>query len=208
MNIKDENMEWELEASHLASLPRTTPFNVPNQYFDDLQNRINQSVFVDELMQRENQGFTVPQNYFENLSSQIESRIAIDQINTLVANDGFTTPANYFNRLNAEILSRTVDISPKTKVVRLWSSDLMRYASAACFIILTASGLYLNQQNTIKQVRSAEIANEQMLYDIDESVIIEHLQENKSITSSVASDSEMEDYILNNYSSNDLSNNL
>ncbi|RZL50839.1 MAG: hypothetical protein EOP00_02420, partial [Pedobacter sp.] len=205
MNKKDDNMEWELEASHLASLPRTTPFNVPAQYFDDLTARINQSVFVDGLMQKEDQGFTVPQNYFEDLGIQIESRIALAKIKSLVNNDGFKTPANYFDKLNAEILSKTSATATKTKVVRLWSSDLMKYASAACFILLAATGLYLNEQNSVKLNRSAEIASEQMLYDIDESVILEHIQESQNVTSSSASDKEIENYILENYSTSDLS---
>lgn len=208
MNIKDENMEWEMEASHLASLSRTTPYRVPDNYFDDLQARINQSVFVDGLMQKEDQGFTVPQNYFENLSEQIESKIALDNIKSLTETDGFKTPVDYFDKLNAQILSKTSAAAPKTKVVRLWSSDFMKYASAACIIVLTASGLYINQQSTIKQNLTAELVNEQMLYDIDESVIIEHIQESQNVSTTAASNAEIENYILDNYSSSDLSNNL
>ncbi|WP_199141346.1 hypothetical protein [Pedobacter sp. ASV12] len=206
--MKDnENMEWEKEAAFLAGLPRTTPYRVPENYFDHLQLHINQSVFVEGLMQKEDQGFTVPQNYFEDLAWQIEDRIATDQLRTLTATDGFKTPTGYFEKLQADILSQTVASKSKPKTIRLWQSDLMRYVSAACFIVLTASGLYLNQQHTIKQNRKIELANEQMLYDIDESVIIEHLEEGQNANAS-ASDTEMENYILNHFSSSDLSNNL
>jgi hypothetical protein len=205
---RDENIDWEMEAPLLASLPRITPFGVPDQYFGDLQTHINQSVFVDSLMQRENQGFSVPENYFEELGANIEARIAIDKFKNLTDNDGFKTPVNYFDNLNAQILSKTSALKPKTKVFKLWSSDLMRYAAAACFIILTASGLYLNQQSTLTQNRNTEIASEQMLYDIDESVIIEHLIESESLTSSSPSDAELENYILDHYTTNELSNNL
>lgn len=206
--MKDnENMEWEKEAAFLAGLPRTTPYRVPENYFDHLQLHINQSVFVEGLMQKEDQGFTVPQNYFEDLAWQIEDRIATDQLRTLTATDGFKTPTGYFEKLQADILSQTAASKSKPKTIRLWQSDLMRYVSAACFIVLTASGLYLNQQHTIKQNRKIELANEQMLYDIDESVIIEHLEEGQNANAS-ASDTEMENYILNHFSSSDLSNNL
>jgi hypothetical protein len=208
MKKKDENMEWEMEAPHLASLPRTTPYSAPDNYFSDLTTRINQSVFVDGLMQKENQGFTIPQNYFEDLGIQIENRIAVDQLMALAKTDGFKTPVNYFDKLNADILSKTSGTVQKTKVVRLWQTDFMKYASAACFILLTASGLYINQQNTLKETRTAELANEQMLYDIDESVIIDHIQESQAPTTASASDTEMENYILNHFSSSDLSNNL
>ena len=208
MNIKDENMDWEKEASHLASLSRSTPYRVPDNYFDDLQARINQSVFVDGLMQKENQGFAVPQNYFENLAEQIESKIATAQIKELVKEDGFKTPSNYFEKLNSAILDQTVNATPKIKKISLWRSDLVKYAAAACFVIATATGLYFNQTKSVVPSLSADIASEQMLYDIDESVIIEHLQESEKMNTSLASDTEIENYILENYSSNDISNNL
>ena len=120
MNIKDEHMDWEKEASHLASLSRSTPYRVPDNYFDDLQARINQSVFVNGLMQRENQGFAVPQNYFENLSEQIESKIATAQIKELVKEDGFKTPSNYFEKLNSTILDQTISqINLESAIKRL-----------------------------------------------------------------------------------------
>ncbi len=208
MNKKDENMEWEIEAPYLANLSKTTPYGVPDQYFDDLQVRIQQSIFLENLGQKENQGFTVPTGYFDELSSQIESRVCVEEIRALVKSDGFKTPVNYFEQLQANIIDKTTAKQVKPKVVKLWHTDLMKYASAACILILTASGLYLNQQNAIKELRSNEIAKEQVLYDIDESVIIEHLQESSNASMNNASNTEMENYILDNFSSNDLSNNL
>lgn len=204
----DENIEWEKEAPLLASLPRTTPFGVPAQYFDELQSHIHQSVFIDGLMQKDHQGFTVPQGYFEELGANINAKIALDKFKTSVNADGFKTPDHYFDNLNAKILSRTSALQPERKVFKLWNSDFMRYAAAACFILITASGLYLNQLQTLKENRNTEIASEQVLYDIDESVIIEHLIESQSLTSVSPSDTELENYILNNYSANDLANDL
>lgn len=203
-------MEWEMEAPFLAGLPRTTPYRVPDNYFNDLSTRINQSVFVGDLMFKDNQGFKVPSNYFEELTGQIESKIAVDQLKDLVNTDGFKTPANYFDQLQANILSKTTATSqPKTKIVRLWQTDIMKYASAACFILLAATGLYLNEQHSLKQLRNLEFANEQVLYDIDENLIFEHLQENQTVTNNnSASETEMENYILDNFTSSDLSNNL
>jgi hypothetical protein len=208
MNINNEDMEWEKEAPQLASLPKTMPYSVPDNYFNELQARINQSVFVDGLMQGENQGFTVPQNYFEDLGKQIESRIATEEIRSLAATDGFTTPANYFENLQAQILNKTAQATPKTKVVRFWNSDLIRYASAACLFMLIGSGLYFTQQSKVQQTASVDLASEQLLYDIDENTILEHIQESQAATTTTVSDTEMENYILDNFSSQDLSNNL
>lgn len=201
--MRDENMEWELEAPYLASLPRTTPYMVPNDYFNELPLHITTTLSLNGLVGNAHSGFTVPTNYFEELTGIIESKVAIDG---LKQDAGFATPTDYFEKLSASILSKTTESKPKTKVRRLWGSDFMKYASAACFIILSATGLYLNQQNTLKLERNAEIANEQLLYDIDENVIIEHL--NESQTASNLSNTEMESYILENYTSNDISTNL
>ena len=71
---------------------------------------------------------------------------------------------------------------------------------------------YQNSTNTVQQVQSAETVNEQMLYDIDESTIIDHLETQNATSSNIkttsASDTEMENYILSNFSSSDLSQEL
>ena len=202
-------MEWESEAPILAALPRITPYRVPDNYFKDLTSQLNAVVFLDGLTEKNGNGFSVPTNYFETLNEQIISRIAVEQFKSTTATDGFKTPANYFDKLQASILDQTVNAQPAPKVIRLWSSDLMRYAAAACFILLTAGGLYFNQQRLTKaETQSTELASEAMLYDIDESVIIEHLKESQTATNTSASQAEMESYILEHYSSNDLSNNL
>lgn len=203
----NENMDWEKEAPQLAGLPRTTPYSVPDKYFNDLQTHINQAVYVDSLMQKENHGFAIPSNYFDDLGNQIENRIAVTKIKSLVKNEGFNTPVHYFENLQANILSKTSGVIQKPKVIRLWGSDLIKYASAACFIVLAASYLYINQQNSVQLTTSLDLASEQVLYDIDERTILEHLKESQTATNS-ASDTEMESYILDNFTTSDLSNNL
>jgi hypothetical protein len=207
MSNKDENMEWKKEAAFLASLPTTTPYRVPDGYFDDLQQKINHAVFLDGLMENKYSGFKVPQNYFEDLTGEIESRIAVEELKAIVNHDGFKTPANYFDQLQSQILSKTSGAVQQPKVIKLWHREAMKYVSAACFFVVIASGLYLKQLNEVKQIANIELANEQVLYDIDEDVIFEHIQESQTAGTSATS-AEMETYILNNFSSNDLTNNL
>ncbi len=208
MKIKDEDIAWEKEAPTLAALPRTTPYSVPDNYFNDLTAQLNATAFLNGLTQNNGYGFTVPANYFEELNEQIKSSVSLLQFQSIATNEGFATPSNYFEKLQANILSQTVEVKTERKTVRLWQSDLVKYAAAACFILLTASGLYLNQQSTVEQIQSTELASEAILYDIDESVIIEHLKESQTATNNTASQAEMESYILNHYSSSELSNNL
>ncbi|MES2419488.1 MAG: hypothetical protein V4541_14980 [Bacteroidota bacterium] len=208
MNKKADNREWEKEAPVLAGLPKSMPFRVPDNYFNQLTAQIENAVFLTGLTIKEKQGFKVPVNYFEELKQQIESKVATDQINVLVKGDGFTTPANYFEQLKTDILNKTITKTPETKIVRLWHTDLIKYVSAACFIIMAASALYLNQQQVIKQKANTDLAAEQLLLDIDENVIINYLDAANTHESKKLTQAETELYILNNFSTNDLTTSL
>ena len=51
-------------------------FPLPDQYFNDLTQRINSRIALENVLSRENeQGFTVPDAYFESLNVRIQSRI-------------------------------------------------------------------------------------------------------------------------------------
>lgn len=207
----NENMAWEMEAPVLAALPRITPYRVPADYFENLSGQITSVVRLDNIKAKEQYGFKVPTGYFESLSTNIQSRIRVE---TLALQDsGFRTPPQYFEKLQAEILRQTAqqeqEVPAKQKVLKLWQNDFFKYASAACFVLLAASGLYFNQQKTVQENRYAEISSEAILYNIDENVIIEHLKESQSANnSSMPSQSEIENYLLDHYSIKDLSDNL
>ncbi|WP_158824865.1 hypothetical protein [Mucilaginibacter lacusdianchii] len=106
MEIDMENMQWPDEDAVLRMFPKGSPFTVPDGYFDDLSQRLQSYVHLDDLKQDEPAyGFTVPENYFDDLSSQIQSRIAIEEAlpkDTL----GLTVPENYFDELSSNIQSR------------------------------------------------------------------------------------------------------
>ena len=234
MKTDEENNEWKAEAPYLASLQKVNPFIVPENYFDTLPDAISNSVYFDELKQTvPASGFTVPDNYFVSLQDRIQfattdntGSISEPLLDKFPVNAGYSTPDQYFQKLQSRILAQTVEleqqvlitpalekeIKPKaeSKIVRLWHSGLLKYASAACFIVVAAFGFYLNQQNFSQESStSAEIANEQMLYDIDEQDIIDHVEGNViDEPKTKMTNAELETYILNNYSQNDLSSEL
>jgi len=157
-------------------------------------------------------GFTTPAHYFDELSESINARISAEKFKAVIQNDGHTVPDNYFEKLQANILAKTTAETEqivKPKVVRLWSSSLLKYATAACFLLVTGLGLYFNQQNPAQQTASADLATEQMLYDIDEQAIIDHIS-SADITQpkSTAVDIDLENYILTNYSQSELATSL
>jgi negative regulator of sigma E activity len=216
MNENIENNDWINEAPALAAMAKRNPFSVPDGYFENCDEAIFSAVFLDGLKQKtSDNNFEVPQNYFEDLTARIQTRIALAEMPK--AENAFGVPENYFDNLQSRITDRIAASEPKkeAKIIPLWRRNIVKYASAACFLLMASFGVYFYQNGspaTVQQVQSAEAVNEQMLYDIDESTIIDHL-ETQNTTSSIkkttsASDTEMENYILSNFSSSDLTQEL
>jgi hypothetical protein len=155
--------------------------------------------------------FAVPDNYFEQLNQEIQTRIAVERLKALQISDGFIVPEHYFEQLQAKITRNIQDTSVKQpKVIRLWHTDLFKYATAACFILVAAAGLYINnQQSTPVAPAATELSYEQILFDLSEDQVIEVADEYQlTNTSTAANEEEMEEYILNNYSQTDIVTNL
>ena len=157
----------------------------------------------------EETGFTTPENYFAGLNERINAGVFLERIAAAASsNGGFEVPQEYFANLSSAILAKTVNetVVHQTKIVKFWHSKLLKYASAACFILIAGAGFYYNNQQTVTY---PDMDTEQMLYDIDEHVIIEHI-ESTQVTQpkSSAADVELENYILNNYSQNELTSGL
>jgi hypothetical protein len=219
MDNQLENNDWMNQAPHLAKLPRTNPFTVPQEYFETLPSNINSAIYFDSLKQHAStMDGSVPPGYFEQAKQDIYSRIAEENIKELVQEDGFAVPEGYFTNLNNRIslqLTEPKQKQQKTKLFKLWHSRAMKYATAACIVIISSVGLYMNYQgNGQSAPRRATItvatSEEQALFDIDEQSVIEQVQSESSGQSANtnATQSEMEDYILNNYSQNDIASNM
>lgn len=152
-------------------------------------------------------GFTTPENYFSELTNNIQAKVLTERIKTVAPNDGYTVPENYFEQLRNDIERRTVR---EKKVIRLWRSSLLKYTSAACFILLSAVGFYFYElQQPDKKTVYRDFATEQLLYDIDEQVIIDHIEANDlQQINPVVTEVALENYILNNYTQTDIASGL
>ncbi|MCX2494994.1 hypothetical protein OQX63_16000 [Pedobacter sp. PF22-3] len=217
MNENIENNDWMNEAPALAALEKRNPFSVPDGYFENSDEAIFSAVFLDGLKQKtSNNNFEVPQHYFENLAERIQTRITLSEIPK--AEKAFTVPENYFDTLQSRITQRIAVLEPKreAKIIPLWRRNIVKYVSAACFLLMASFGIYFYQNGSVSVGQpspSAEaIVNEQLLYDIDENTIIDHLETQNTTSSNIkttsASDTEMENYILSNFSSSDLAQEL
>jgi len=210
-----ENNDWKKEAPTLAALPVHHSFSVPEGYFEHLPLQITNAIYLEKLKSEvADTDFSTPEGYFKGLTEQINAEILTERLKAIAPVAELTAvPANYFEKLQANILSKTVDEQVKkqpTKIVRLWRSNMLKYASAACFLILSAVGLYFYEQNHPgAKFAHTDIATEQMLYDIDEQVIIDHIEANGlHEPKPAAKDVALENYILNNYSQSDIALNL
>ncbi|MBB6500534.1 hypothetical protein [Pedobacter cryoconitis] len=200
---------WKQEAPYLASLQKENPFSVPEEYFNKLPEMINGARYADKLREAiPMSGFTVPEEYFSELHNRIslETEI-ISRLQNFPKEEGHQAPDLYFEKLQARILAKTTEalipVKHEPKIIRLWHNDLIKYASVACFILVTAFGLFLNQQ---REIGITEIANEQMLYDMNEQDIIDHIQgDNTAVKNSDTTNENLENYILNNFSQSELS---
>jgi len=218
MNENLENNDWINDAPTLAAMGKRNPFSVPAGYFDNCEEAVFSHVFLEGLKQKtKDNSFIVPENYFEELTEMIETRIAFEQ--TVQPTNKFAVPENYFETLQSRITSRIEaehSIKKEAKIIPLWRRSFVKYASAACFLLISSFGVYFYQNSesanvvSVPQIQSADLANDQILYDIDETTIIDHLeaQNTSNIKTTSASDTEVENYILSNYSSIDLAQEL
>jgi len=213
---------------YFDELKQTVPasgFTVPDNYFVSLQDRIqfattdNTGSISEPLLDKfpVNAGYSTPDQYFQKLQSRILAQTVDLEGHAAIAPTLGHTLTHSQEHAIAPSPEHTItsnpekETKPKTqsKIVRLWHSGLLKYASAACFIVVAAFGLYLNQQNFSQESTSVEIANEQMLYDIDEQDIIDHVEGSViDEPKTKMTKAELETYILNNYSQNDLSSEL
>ncbi|MBB2149390.1 hypothetical protein [Pedobacter gandavensis] len=193
-----ENSEWMNEAPHLAGLSVKHPFSIPEGYFEGLPSDIHEAIFLDGLKtDSPTSGFKTPEGYFDSLSTKIQAEVV-----------GYTVPQDYFQQLQQKIAAKTTN-EKVAKTIRLWHSKALKYASAACFVLISGLGVYFYQNNNHPPMLSADAATEQMLFDIDENTIIDHIQANSlSQEHPSVPEADLENYILSNYSQNDIASDL
>ncbi len=143
MNENIENNDWIIEAPALAAMGKRNPFSVPDGYFENCEEAIFSAVFLDGLKQKTNDNnFEVPQNYFEELTERINTRIALEELPK--AENAFAVPENYFDTLQSRIADRIAATAPQkeAKIIPLWRRNIVKYASAACFLLIASFVLY------------------------------------------------------------------
>lgn len=184
MKTEEEYMDWEKDAPLLGSIKNNEAFAVPENYFVNLSDQIKSRISLSEIDNR-TINFTTPDNYFETLTEVITSQIALVDIQH--NNSGFNTPNEYFENSKTAILAKTTGNAVKrTKTIKL---SFIRYAAAACILLSTSVGIYLNiKHNNNVAYQLSKIADEDIesylqshIDPNDLSLIIENLEETNKI---------------------------
>lgn len=140
MKKEDETLDLEKEAPLLFKITKENCFETPRGYFEELSSQIFAQIQLEDLVGKKD-AFEVPDLYFEDLENQIINEV---KIRDLVSKDGFSTPEGYFQQAQSALLNQTKTKSNKGKIIYF---NLMRYAAAACILLTTSIGIYINIQH-------------------------------------------------------------
>lgn len=163
------NIELKTISPFLAGMEKVNVFQIPKNYFSDLEAKILTNIF---LQQDEKNHFQkVPDGYFNSLSDKIISRIkeekdesVLDEIKSispalfyLKEEPVFTVPERYFDDLSDQILDRIK--GKKTKVISISSAKKWwKYAAAAVVAgAVTVSSLQIFNQSSVSENKKETI---------------------------------------------------
>jgi hypothetical protein len=164
----------------LENVPKKNIFKVPENYFEDLSSKIEQSTqSVVENLPKENI-FKVPESYFEGLSNTIEFRTQ-SVVENLPKENIFKVPESYFEELEENILSRTIH---QKNIVPLFTWSAKRtWASVAACSAIAIMGYFtlMPSQNSLGKeelagVQNQEIVNYLILQDLNQTDVAEQIE--------------------------------
>ncbi|POY38344.1 hypothetical protein C3K47_02805 [Solitalea longa] len=209
---------------NLPQPEQTSPFTVPENYFNSLNDRIWERIKMEDAglniegLTNENP-FKLPETYFENLSSKIKDQLdtgdeedvhlSIPGLNNI---NPFTAPTDYFDELPTTIEERVFSEIADIELENANQTFIRRFyrlAIAACFTALASwFGYNIYQVNQLdKQMNSTanvvKIDNQNFdLNYFDESMLVEEVVNtsagNAAVNPSAEKTRKLENYILNN----------
>lgn len=176
--------ELEELASPLAAMPRTSPFAVPNGYFNELTAAmVAGSVYSNESVPDlpKEMPFTLPEGYFAGFSASLMDRIAEEPSFGIIEPAAFNVPSGYFEALPAQMLqaakaadgiSAQAPVKQQPKVISFLPQKALRWAAAALLLLAVGFGGYkmMNDQ-------PQRLSVEKQLAQLDEKVISSYVQQ-------------------------------
>lgn len=150
--------------------------------------------------------FNVPDRYFESLSADIIKKIdALPDLEKLNKANPFAVPGGYFDSLPTTIQQRIIDKKKRKSIFEEWASIAFRpkYALAfAAVIILFIFGIRFMMKPSVlpkeeNEISLEEIQNSNYLAELDESVMVEILEQ-QNMAAGTTEDSSLEQYLMDN----------
>jgi len=205
MDVNNMDEGWEKRFPLLRATGKENPFNVPDGYFDNMQQQISSRITIESVSSSDSNGnLAVPEGYFDTLEDQIMSSIRVGKFKDLTEDGGFTVPEGYFNSLNDSIKQKVGLVEkPKDAKVRTLVPSWLKYAAAACIMISASTGLYLFQKSDSIDKQLAYIPDEAIVDYLlvnsdagDMPVIIDNINSTADISPEIElSDQEIEQYL-------------
>lgn len=210
--IQNELMDWGLK--HLSSLPKTMPFVVPNNYFNDLTHSVQQSRNVQEL-DDPTCGFSTkmpfsepPESYFDDLPQQVLASIQREAAQERSKQNPYSIPQGYFEALPQNMLTaiQGSERGKKPVVNRIPLHRTIQLAASIALLFFVALGVFkMNEQkasdrlfDTVTQAEIAAYVNSN-IDDFDTDLVLNglafHQQISEEKSTDAISNEEIEDYL-------------
>ena len=163
--------------SPLSSINRKNPFGVDASYFEDFGKKLNDSI-----------------SDLEEIKKEAPFLASIPRYNP------FEVPADYFDAFPNQ-LQELITISPTRFSIKDWLLQFIRPnfvfpVLTTIFIAIVAIQMVNKQVEHPQTEMTADLSLEEQLYPIDESTLVELLNENTTETESLTSSS---DEVITNY---------
>lgn len=205
MDLNNMDERWEKQSQLLNAAGKRNPFNVPEGYFEEMQQQITSRIAIESKVASNSDGkFIVPDGYFDSLEDQIMSSIKTEKLKDLAKEDGFKVPEGYFDSLHEAIKVKAGITEKKTEVkVRKLAPSWLTYAAAACIMIAASTGFYFFQKSESIDTKLAYIPDEVIVDYLlinsdsgDMPVIIDNLNSTSDSNPGIElSDREIEQYL-------------
>ena len=182
----------------VANLPKTNPFSVPDQYFEnnisntislikgkDLNNQ-NEALNINLPIDENKNLFDLPKGYFESFGNELMNKIrTVDSVEdelselapsliSLRTKKSFSVPLGYFDSIVIKLPLKEPRLAPIFPI-----KQVMRYAAAACIIgLIVVSYMLLKVDTalpTIENTANIQQASELSLEDMV--VYLEQMEE-------------------------------
>lgn len=177
------DLESKIKAGIKLDEIRRNSFELPEEYFGKSEEQIRKSIYLDELKRN---AFSVPDDYFEVSNHNLQTDVYLSSFRNP---EVFNVPAGYFDAIEEQVRGR-LGVKKEAKVIRMnVFSRTFKFVAAAAAIIGVSVMIWLllsDSRNTKTYLSAADkksIIENPELYGIDLNTIAELAEENPDLIS-------------------------